>query len=324
MERGLYGPDGFFIRSGPGPAGHFRTSVHASPAFAGAIAELVGRLDTALDHPDRLDLIDVGGGRGELVTALRRALPEKINSRVRATVVELAPRPAGLPGSVGWTSTVPDGVTGLLIATEWLDNVPLDVVEVDDSGAVRYVLVDPDGTERLGPPLDAADAAWLARWWPLDGAPPGTRAEVGAPRDAAWAGAVGALARGAALAVDYGHLRADRPAFGTLTGYRDGRQVIPIPDGTCDLTAHVAIDAVAAAPDVPYGLFTQRAALRALGVDGGRPPLGLAYQDPQGYLAALVRAGAAAELTDPGGLGGHYWVLHQVGSPLPVVIPGVR
>jgi SAM-dependent MidA family methyltransferase len=324
MECGLYGPDGFFTRPGPGPAGHFRTSVHASPAFAGAIAELVGRLDTALDHPDTLDLIDVGGGRGELVTALQRALPEKINSRVRATVVELAPRPAGLPGSVGWTSTVPDRVTGLLIATEWLDNVPLDVVEVDDSGAARYVLVDPDGTERLGPPVEADDAAWLARWWPLDGAPPGTRAEVGAPRDAAWAGAVGALARGVALAVDYGHLRADRPAFGTLTGYRDGRQVTPVPDGSCDLTAHVAIDAVAAAPDVPSGLFTQRAALRALGVDGGRPPLELAYRDPQRYLAALARAGAAAELTDPAGLGGHYWLLHLMDAPLPAVIPGVR
>jgi SAM-dependent MidA family methyltransferase len=324
MERGLYGPDGFFTRPGPGPAGHFRTSVHASPAFAGAIAELVGRLDAALDHPYRLDVIDVGGGRGELLTALQHTLPEKINSRVRATVVELAPRPSGLPGSIGWTPTVPDRVTGLLLATEWLDNVPLDVVEVDDSGTVRYVLVDPDGTERLGSYVDAGDAAWLARWWPLDDALPGSRAEVGAPRDAAWAGVVRALARGVALAVDYGHLRGGRPAFGTLTGYRDGRQVTPVPDGSCDLTAHVAIDAVAAAPDVPSGLLTQRAALRALGVDGGRPPLELAYRDSRGYLAALARAGAAAELTDPAGLGGHYWLLHQVDTPLPVVIPGVR
>jgi SAM-dependent MidA family methyltransferase len=323
MECGLYGPDGFFTRPGPGPAGHFRTSVHASPAFAGAIAELVGRLDAALDHPDPLDLVDVGGGRGELLAALQRVLPEKINSRVRATVVELAPRPSDLPGSVRWTPTVPDGVTGLLIATEWLDNVPLDVVEVDDSGAVRYVLVGDGGEERLGPPVDAADAAWLARWWPLDDTPPGTRAEVGAPRDAAWARTVGALTRGVALTIDYGHLREDRPAFGTLTGYRDGRQVTPVPDGSCDLTAHVAIDAVAAAPDVPYGLFTQRAALRALGVDGGRPPLELAYRDAQGYLAALAQAGAAAELTDPAGLGGHYWLLHQVDAPLPAVIPGV-
>jgi SAM-dependent MidA family methyltransferase len=324
MDQALYGPDGFFTRPGPGPAGHFRTSVHASTAFTGAIAELVGRLDAALDHPDPLDLIDVGGGRGELVTALQRVLPEKINSRVRATVVELAPRPSDLPGSVGWTSTVPARATGLLIATEWLDDVPLDVVEVDDSGAVRYVLVDPDGTELLGPPVDADDSAWLAHWWPLDGAPPGSRAEVGAPRDAAWAGAVAALARGVALAVDYGHLRANRPEFGTLTGYRDGRQVAPVPDGSCDLTAHVAIDAVAAAPDVPSELFTQRAALRALGVDGARPPLELAYRDPQGYLAALALAGAAAELTDPDGFGGHYWLLHQVDTPLPAVIPGVR
>src|SRR5947208_2791006 len=87
--------------------------------------------------------------------------------------------------------------------------------------------------------------------------PAARRAEVGAPRDTAWAGAVRALARGVALAVDYGHLREDRPAFGTLTGFRNGRQVAPVPDGSCDLTAHVAIDSVAAAPDVPSGLFTQ-------------------------------------------------------------------
>jgi SAM-dependent MidA family methyltransferase len=327
MERGLYGPGGFFTGPGPGPAGHFRTSAHASPVFAGAIASLVSRVDAALDHPDRLDVVDVGGGRGELLTALLPALPEKINSRVRAVVVELAPRPAGLPAAIGWTPTLPSDLVGLLLATEWLDNVPVDVVEVDEAGTVRYVLVDDSGAERLGPPVEPGDAAWLADWWPLDGAAPGSRAEVGAPRDAAWAGAVAAVTRGLALAVDYGHLRTGRPAFGTLTGFRDGRQVQPVPDGSGDLTAHVALDSVAAAgeaaSDVPSRLSTQRKALRALGVDGGRPPLELAHRDPRAYLAALARAGDAADLTDPAGLGGHYWLMQPVDLSLPAVIPGV-
>jgi SAM-dependent MidA family methyltransferase len=319
MERGLYGPDGFFTRSGPGPAGHFRTSVHASPLFAGAIAALVGLVDAALGHPDRLDLVDVGGGRGELLTAMLPALPPT----VRATVVELAPRPAGLDPAIGWTATLPPGVVGVLLATEWLDNVPVEVVEVDEDGTVRYVLVDGSGAERLGPPVGPADAAWLARWWPLDGAPPGGRAEVGASRDAAWAGAVRSVTRGLALAVDYGHLANGRPAFGTLTGFRDGRQVPPVPDGSCDLTAHVAIDSVAAAGEaaarVPSRLLTQREALGALGVDGGRPPLELAHRDPRGYLAALARASAAAELTEPAGLGGHYWLVQPVSRALRIL-----
>ncbi|GAA1804223.1 hypothetical protein HC028_04255 [Planosporangium flavigriseum] len=317
MQRNLYGPEGFFTSPGPGPAGHFRTSAHASPAFGGAIATLVSRVDTALGQPNRLDVVDYGGGQGELLTSVLAALPEDVAARVRPVVTELAPRPAGLVDGIEWTATLPDDIVGVVIATELLDNVPIDVVEVDDVGAVRYVLVDAGGEERLGPEVEPADAAWLDRWWPLDEAPPGTRAEIGAPRDAVWAGTVGALRRGLALAVDYGHLREGRPAFGTLTGFRDGRQVLPVPDCTRDLTAHVAFDSVAAAgtaaAGVPARLSSQRDSLRALGIGGERPPLALAYRDPQGYLQALAQAGAGAELTDPAGLGGHYWLLQPVG-----------
>ncbi|MEU8258812.1 hypothetical protein AB0C06_31625, partial [Micromonospora inaquosa] len=69
MNQALYGPDGFFV-AGTGPADHFRTSVHASPAFAGALLRLVAQVDAALGHPPRLDVVDVGAGRGELLRAL--------------------------------------------------------------------------------------------------------------------------------------------------------------------------------------------------------------------------------------------------------------
>jgi SAM-dependent MidA family methyltransferase len=125
--------------------------------------------------------------------------------------------------------------------------------------------------------------------------------------------------RGLALAVDYGHLRGARPPYGTLTGFRDGRQVRPVPDGSCDLTAHVAVDAVARAGShaagTPATLSSQRDALRALGVSGRRPPLDLARTDPTGYVRALAAASASTELTDPAGLGGHYWILQPVGVP---------
>jgi SAM-dependent MidA family methyltransferase len=203
----------------------------------------------------------------------------------------------------------------VLLATEWLDNVPLDVAEVDPDGRARRVLVDPGtGLETLGPDVDPADRFWLARWWPAARA--GERIELGWPRDVAWADAVSAVRRGCALAVDYGHLRAARPPLGTLTGYRDGRQVPPRPDGSTDVTAHVAVDSAAVAAGTPYRIISQRAALRGLGVDGGRPPLDLARTDPAAYLRALSAAGAAAELTDPAGLGGHWWLLHEVGIDL--------
>jgi SAM-dependent MidA family methyltransferase len=306
MASALYGSDGFFVRGAP--ANHFRTSVHASPLFAGALAGLITRVDEALGHPPRLDVVDVGAGRGELLAALHALLPPE---RIRYTGVEVAPRPTGLDPPVRWQRTVPEDVVGVLIATEWLDNVPLDVAEADDAGRLRTVLVDRHtGTETLGPEIDAADRLWLARWWPTGA---GGRAEIGWPRDVAWADAIANVRRGVALAVDYGHLRGSRPPYGTLTGYRDGRQVEPVPDGSCDVTAHVAMDAVARAAGTPYTLITQREALRALGVDGGRPPLDLARTDPASYLRALSAAGAAGELTDPAGLGSHWWLLHTVG-----------
>jgi hypothetical protein len=60
-------------------------------------------------------------------------------------------------------------------------------------------------------------------------------------------------------------------------------------------------------------LVRQREALKALGIDGGRPPIDLASTDPVGYLRALGAAGAAGELLDPAGLGGHWWLLHAAG-----------
>ncbi|MEH1127022.1 SAM-dependent methyltransferase [Micromonospora sp. CPCC 206061] len=312
MENALYGPRGFFT-TGAGPAAHFRTSVHASPLFVSAVLRLITHLDEALDHPHPLDVVDVGAGRGELLTALASAAPAALGDRLRLTAVERAARPPRLPDTIRWRPELPTGVTGLLIATEWLDNIPLDVVDGD-----RYVTVDPAGIEEPGAPVTPDDAAWLARWWPGGG-----RAEVGLPRDRAWARAVRAVSRGLALAVDYGHLRDARPFGGTLTGYRAGRQVPPVPDGSCDITAHVAIDAVAEAGGWPYTLVSQREALRALGVSGARPPITLASTDPAGYVRALAAASAAAELTEPAGLGAHWWLLHLIGLDSLPLLPNV-
>ncbi|MFI9051811.1 SAM-dependent methyltransferase [Streptomyces sp. NPDC053427] len=312
-ERALYGPDGFYTRpGGPGPAGHFRTSVHVSPLYAGAVATLLGRVDAALGHPRELALVDVGAGRGELLTGVLAALPDAVGTRVRPYAVERAARPEGLDPRIEWRAELPaeGALTGLLFANEWLDNVPLDVVEADADGVPRQVLVRADGTERLGEPVAGADGEWLARWWETAGAP-GLRAEIGRPRDAAWTRAVRTLRGGLAVAVDYAHRRADRPPFGTLTGFREGREVRPVPDGSCDITAHVALDACAG-PSARR--LTQRAALHALGVDGRRPPLTLATTDPAGYVRALGAAGAAAELTDPAGLGAFGWLLEPVGA----------
>ncbi|WP_165685223.1 SAM-dependent methyltransferase [Streptomyces sp. KO7888] len=320
----LYGPEGFYRTAPEGPAGHFRTSVHASPLFAGAVARLLCRVDEALGRPDPLDFVDMAAGRGELAAGVLAALPADVAARTRAYAVEVAARPEGLDRRVRWLAQPPDGVTGLLFANEWLDNVPVEVAEVDAAGVARRVLVRGDGAERLGEPVAGAEADWLARWWPLSGEE-GLRAEIGLPRDEAWASAVAALdggGGGLAVAADYAHTAATRPPFGTLTGFREGRETEPVPDGSCDITAHVALDACAiahtarCAPEYapPDALLRpQREVLRALGVTAARPPLALASADPAAYVRALAGASQAAELTARGGLGGFWWLLQPVG-----------
>jgi SAM-dependent MidA family methyltransferase len=302
-EAALYGADGFYRRPG-GPAQHFRTSVHASPLFARAILELAERVDAALGHPAVFDIVDLGAGRGELLAAMPP-------SRFRLTAVDLTERPAELPAAVGWQAEPPQGITGLLIAHEWLDNIPADVVECGPDGRVRHVLVDAlTGAERLG--TEARDD-WLERWWPLA---PGQRAEIGRSRDEAWRRAASTVDIGLAVAIDYGHVAGHRPAGGSLAGYSRGRQVTPVPDGSCDLTAHVAFDSLA----TPRSVFAdQRTALHDLGLTGRRPERELATADTAAYLRGLADAAAVTELTDPAGLGGFRWLFEPRGMDGPPI-----
>jgi SAM-dependent MidA family methyltransferase len=318
MTAALYGPGGFYVR-GERPAAHFRTSVHTSARYAAAILALLHEVDAALGQPARLDVVDIGAGQGELLSQLLAMAVPPLAARIVPHAIEVAPRPPGLDQRVRWAPAAPPAITGLVIASEWLDNVPLDVAELSPDGP-RLVLVDPaTGAEHSGPPVAPADLAWLHRWWPLRH--PGDRAELGRPRCAAWAGVIGRLDRGVALAADYGHRRSGRPRAGTLAGFRDGRPVRPIPDGSRDITAHVAVDACAAAGVAagagPTVLTSQRAALRALGLTGRRPALRQADHDPAGYLAGLRQAAEEAELTDPAGLGGFSWLVQAVGVPVP-------
>lgn len=310
MAEALYGDEGFY-RRGEAPAGHFRTSVTAgaAPVLAAAVHRI------ALSAGLRA-VIDVGAGGGELLGALH-----DLDPTLDLHGVDVAPRPALLPGPVRWWSRTPAGLTALVVAHEWLDNVPLDVVVPTPAGP-RLLLVDDRGDESPGPPPDRPDAAWLHRWWP-----PGDehhRAEVGRPRDQAWTGVLERLAGGLAIAVDYGHLAGDRPPRGSLTAFRAGREVPPVPDGRCDLTAHVAVDACRDAGERTAGrparLLRQRSALHALGIDGRRPPLALATRDPQAYAAGLARASTVAALTDAAGLGGFWWLVQPLDRPIPTVL----
>jgi SAM-dependent MidA family methyltransferase len=299
-QSALYGPDGFY-RQESGPSGHFTTATQGATGRA-----LARRLWSWADRYGLAGIVDVGAGRGELLRHLYAAAPGR-----PLAGLDVVARPPDLPDAVGWV-TSPGGAQlpsewraerALVVAHEWLDVVPCAIAEVGSDGSMREVLVDADtGVESLGSPLSGADLEWCQRFWTADHV--GDRVEVGRQRDAAWAGLLDRLAPGCvALAVDYGHTADDRPREGTLVAYREGRLVDPVLDGSCDLTAHVAVDS----------LRQTRRLRQREAVDATQPPdHGLASRDPAAYLERLADHSARAALRRPGGFGDFWWVVAEV------------
>lgn len=322
-QEALYGAGGFYRSDAP--AAHFATPAQGVPGGGELLAEALVAL--ARRH-DLGRVVEVGAGGGELLIALHALAPD-----LALTGFDIGPRPAALGPSGGdragidwrtapggaWLPPSFDGgladrrhepgVPALVVAVEWLDVVPCTVAEVDGAGTPRRVEVEMgSGRERLGDIMSEEELGWSRRYWPLDGAPEGTRAEIGLTRDRAWADLVRRTRHGVSVAIDYGHLGDHRPPAGSLTGYRRGAQVLPVPDGSCDLTAHLAVDSLTAT-----SRLTQRDAFDDLGLRAELPDQALAVAEPARYLAALARASALAAMRSPGGLGGFWWVVHQNG-----------
>jgi SAM-dependent MidA family methyltransferase len=265
-----------------------------------------------MDQEGLSTFVDMGCGRGELLEHVHRLHPD-----VRCLGVDIVARPP-LSDGIGWLQSpggqrLPDeldGLSGALIfANEWLDVVPCPIAELSEHGELREVLVDaPNSQEQLGDLVSGEALRWCQAYWPLGHLEPGDRVEIGLSRDAAWDDLLSRLSSGLAIAVDYGHTTETRPPQGTLTGFSLGRQVLPVPDGSCDLTAHVAMDTL-----IQDELLDQRTALRRLGLSGRLPPHDLARSSPAAYLQGLSTASATSALMAQGGLGDFLWAFRRVG-----------
>jgi SAM-dependent MidA family methyltransferase len=268
-ESASSGPHGFYRRDTGRAEDHFATNVSDDTATARRILDIAGdRIERLLAETGSVSITDVGAGDGQLLRQLAALVPTSWTERLYWRGVDLRSRPGDLPEGTIWThANVRDAdvlqhpPAGLVIAHELLDDIPCDILEVDDDLRRRIVLVDPtSGAESLGPRLDDATSCldqgidprplieWCERWWPRT--EPAARVEVGVARDRTWRRIAGSLSAGIAVAVDYGHVLAERDEgrwdAGTLTAYRGGRCVSAIPDGASNITAHVAFDSCAA------------------------------------------------------------------------------
>lgn len=309
----------------------FRTSMAAAPLMARALLNLIAHVDEALDHPDALDVVDVGCGNGAVLASLLRLTEQespdrtagRTSPRLKLHGIDLRARPPGLDERITWTQgpapdALPRGVTGLVMAHEWLDDLPVDVVNPTPAeGAVRLMVDVNDQSEHWAPlAQDAAAAQWARTWGHSKGL-----VESGHLRDAAWAEVASSIDAGLLLAIDYGHLCGSRPAEATLRGFTGGQVVAPVVDGSMNITAHVALDACAAQARTALdsnsragsdAIITQAEALDLL-----LPPQTAVGASPSGGLHALAEHGQRSELVDPQGLGAHLWLLQSVDIPLP-------
>ncbi|MFH1474784.1 MAG: SAM-dependent methyltransferase, partial [Chloroflexota bacterium] len=256
----------------PTRGGDFLTAPELHPVFGAALARQVAEAWERVGRPARFTLIEYGAGAGTLALAILAGLrddgspladvlvyaPVEMN---RHRLAELAARAAAV-GLLVVDPTGPDGdpVPGIVLANEFLDALPVHLLEVRGGRAREVrVSVGADGAfeEMLDEPSDRAlrdRLEGLAR----DGISlvEGQRLEI-RPAVAAWALEVGRrLEAGLILAIDYGAPAADlygpRRRAGTLMTYRghlaEGDPGAPYRDvGERDITAHVDTTALGSA-----------------------------------------------------------------------------
>jgi SAM-dependent MidA family methyltransferase len=340
MEMALYHPELGYYTGAPrrtGRGGDFYTSVDVGPQFGALLAAQIDEMRQvhAADGASGFDLVEAGAGNGQLardvLDAAESAFPA-LHAATRLTLVETSPaartsQPETLGSHRGRlqarTVTLPDGISGVILANELLDALPTHAVAMTADG-LREVFVDLDGdrfVERVGAPSTPALGRHLARLGVT--LEPGWRGEVNLAAIDWVRTAARRLTRGFLLLIDYGHsareLYAGSHANGTLTTFHrhrvDATGADPEqPDGPAwlanpgerDITSHVDFTAVRQA--------ARDDGLDVLGfVDQTRFLLGLGALDtppaaPDG-AGALRHRLALKTLLVPGGLGSTHQVL---------------
>jgi SAM-dependent MidA family methyltransferase len=312
--------------SGQWPADHFATA----PSQSTAVAEgLVHHLTHVVEHLHDggyfgvIDVCEVGGGDGTLMSqVLALAGLQHPTVTFCARVIELRPRPSHVASTIEWIhgpveTHLPESIRGLIFAHEVLDDVPLTLAQYDESLTLRQVLVNSaTGDEDLGAPISANDGEWVSRWWPHQSV--GGRVEIGAARDQVWAAIASSVSTGIAIAIDYAHTHEQRSlgafAPGTLTGFRHGYPCQPVPDGSMNITAHVALDACAVAAEractarpVTTALSSQRDVLGLLDHSAALP------KSPHEALVAIAQHSQRELARDSSSFGAFTWLIHHIG-----------
>jgi SAM-dependent MidA family methyltransferase len=324
MELCLTHPEhGYYVSRDPlGREGDFTTAPEVSQMFGELLGLWAASVWKAIGSPPTLRLVELGPGRGTMMAdALRalRVLPPLYQSlTVHLVVINPVLREkqrATLSGvrNISWHDSideVPEGPS-VILANEYFDVLPIHqvvkretgwherVVQLDDSGKLVFAAA-AEPTPRFGvllPPLVRAAPVGAVFEWRPDAEIMKIASRV-REQD------------GAALIIDYGHLRSD--AGDTFQAIARHSFADPLKNpGQADVTAHVDFQAlVRAAEDMGarvHGPVTQGEFLKRLGIETRAVTL-MGKTTPE--VSADISA-ALKRLTDSGrgGMGSMFKVL---------------
>lgn len=328
MEQALYAPGLGYYAAGArkfGEAGDFVTSPELSPLFAQCLAFQCSEVLQGIGDGD---ILEVGAGSGVLAADLLLALEKReqlprcyrildlspdLQQRQRETIAQRAPH---LLDRVEWLSDFPAAFSGVVIANELLDAMPVHRFRIA-GGELLEQFVTWQGEQfelvwdkPISPRFEEAVTRLQQQLAPLDD----YESEINL-RAAPWLSSLAAsMQKGLVLLIDYGHSRADyyhpSRSRGTLMcHYRHRAHPDPLVyPGLQDITAHVDFTAIAeSAQSVGFdvsGYTTQAYFLMSNGLDQL-----VAASDPDDVAAHMALVQGVKRLTLPTEMGERFKVL---------------
>jgi len=324
MELALYAPRLGYYSGGAaklGADGDFTTAPEITPLFGAALA----RAAAAIIAQSAPNIIEFGAGTGKLARDVLTALAADGVQVDSYTIIELsgelrARQQEALQDfpQVRWIDGFPDAFSGVVLANEVLDAMPVElVVKTADGWRRQMVTVEAGRFAYVQQALDAALAEQLARQIPdADALPQGYLTEIH-PVACGFMASLAQMFRGgkgAALLFDYGfpahEYYVDQRSGGTLMcHYRHHAHPEPfyLP-GLQDITAHVDFTAMAlAAQDAGLDVlgYTSQAGF-LLGCGIGEL---LLQTDPEDAVRYLPQSKAVQKLVSPAEMGELFKVL---------------
>lgn len=324
MELALYAPRLGYYSGGAaklGADGDFTTAPEISPLFGAALA----RAAAAIIAQSAPNIIEFGAGTGKLARDVINALAAGGVQLDSYTIIELsgelrARQQEALKDfpQVRWVDGFPDSFSGVVLANEVLDAMPVELVIKGAGGWRRQMVTVEDGEFAfVQAELDPALAAHVERQVPDAGSlPEGYTTEIHPVAEGFMASLASMFknGKGAAILLDYGF-----PAHEYYLDQRDGGTLMchyrhhahPDPfylPGLQDITAHVDFTAMAlAAQDagLPVLAYMNQASF-LLGCGIGEL---LLETDPADALRFLPQSRAVQKLVSPAEMGELFKVL---------------